>query len=176
MEKIISQDQMRMMLHISKRKAKFLLDNGIIPCINTGKKTRQYRVKLSDIESFIQNPYEFETGMFSSKYKYIPRENDAFKLDRGTVIEYYSELLSKENNIFTVSEVSEIIGYSSKAIYRWIEKGRLNTLFLMNKTYITKKELIEFVSSKDYLSIVQKSEKHNKQIAEIKARCSTVSE
>ena len=98
MEKIISQDEMRKMLHISKRKAKFLLDNGIIPCVNTGKLTRQYRVKLSDVEEFMKQPFEYETGMFSSKTVYKPREGDAVKLDKDIVQNYYRELLSSKND------------------------------------------------------------------------------
>ena len=53
MERTISQEEMRKMLHISKRKAKYLLDEGIIPCVNTGKLTRQYRVNLSDVEEYL---------------------------------------------------------------------------------------------------------------------------
>ena len=41
-EEIITKEQLYKILHISKRRAKFLLDNGYIPCIDTGKKTRRY--------------------------------------------------------------------------------------------------------------------------------------
>lgn len=175
MEKVISQDEMRKMLHISKRKAKFLLDNGIIPCVNTGKLTRQYRVKLSDVEEFMKQPFEYETGMFSSKTVYKPREGDAVKLDKDIVQNYYRELLSSENDIMTVSEMSEIIGYSPRAIYSWMEKGWIEKRVLLNRMYITKEELIQLLCSKEYLAIVQKSDKHLEQIKEIKGRCSALS-
>ena len=175
MEKVISQDEMRKMLHISKRKAKFLLDNGIIPCINTGKLTRQYRVKLSDVEEFMKQPFEYETGMFSSKTVYKPREGDVVKLDKDIVQNYYRELLSGENDIMTVSEMSEIIGYSPRAIYSWMEKGWIERRVLLNRIYITKEELIQLLCSKEYLTIVQKSDKHLEQIKEIKARSTAIS-
>ena len=47
-EKYINKEELRIMLHISKRKATWMLENGVIPCINSGKKTRQFKIKLSD--------------------------------------------------------------------------------------------------------------------------------
>ena len=47
-------------LHISKRRAKFLLDNGYIPCIDTGKKTRRYQIKMSDVQEFIDSNVEVD--------------------------------------------------------------------------------------------------------------------
>ena len=38
---IISGDQLCRVCHISKRKAKWLLENGVIPCEDTGRKTRR---------------------------------------------------------------------------------------------------------------------------------------
>ena len=39
-------------LHISKRKMKYLLENGYIPCINTGKRTHRYIVSRADARAF----------------------------------------------------------------------------------------------------------------------------
>lgn len=169
-EQYISQDQMRKILHISKRKAKYILDNGIIPCINTGKKTRQYRIKLSDIESFIQNPYEFEKGMFSTKGTNDKSNKEYFRIDKEIVIAFYQELFVNEKDILTVPETSKLIGYAPKTIYRWVDKCWLNTHFIMNKTYISKKDLISFVSSNEYLSIIQKSDKHIEHLKALKSR------
>ena len=41
-EDILTKEQMRIVCHISKRKAMYLLQSGLIPCINTGKKTHTY--------------------------------------------------------------------------------------------------------------------------------------
>ena len=35
---VLTKEQMRVVCHISKRKAAYLLQAGLIPCINTGKK------------------------------------------------------------------------------------------------------------------------------------------
>ncbi len=172
-EQYISQDQMRKILHISKRKAKYILDNGIIPCINTGKKTRQYRIKLSDIESFILNPYEFEKGMFNRNNNKNKSKNGYCKIDKEILFAFYQELFANEKDVLTIPEVSKMIGYAPKTIYRWIDKNWLNTHLIMNKKYITKKDLFSFVISNEYLSINQKSKKHIEQLQVIKSRCYT---
>ena len=39
---VISKEQVYRICHISKRKATWLLENGIIPCKDSGKKTRRF--------------------------------------------------------------------------------------------------------------------------------------
>ena len=50
---VLSGEQVRSVLHISKRKCAWMLNNGFIKCENTGKKTRKYAVKLTDLIEFI---------------------------------------------------------------------------------------------------------------------------
>ena len=45
----LSADQTRQLLHISKRKCAWMLQNGIIPCTVNGKKTHCYRVRLENL-------------------------------------------------------------------------------------------------------------------------------
>ena len=40
----LSLEQLYQICHISKRKAKWLLDNNVIPCRDTGKQTRRYKI------------------------------------------------------------------------------------------------------------------------------------
>ena len=167
-EEYVTQEQVRQMLHISKRKAKYLLDNGIIPCVNTGKKTRQYRVKVSDIEYYMHHPYDFTVGMFPSGSTYKPVKKEAVRLDEEVVSKYYLKLLSKANDMLSVQEVSELTGYSTSAIYRWIERGFLKSMMFLGKHLIRKENLHSFLISPTYVIFPQKSMKHLEQISEIK--------
>ena len=47
--KIISQDQLYRICRISKRKATWLLENGYIPCEDSGKKTRRFKIRIDDV-------------------------------------------------------------------------------------------------------------------------------
>ena len=52
----ITLDATRRILHISKRKCAALLQNGTIPCTVSGKKTRQYRIRRSDVDNIGELP------------------------------------------------------------------------------------------------------------------------
>ena len=47
---IISLEQLYKMLHISKRKAAWMLQNGIIPCEIRPTKTHRYVIQMEDVQ------------------------------------------------------------------------------------------------------------------------------
>ena len=76
----ITMDQLYRICHISKRKARWLLENGIILCKDSGKKTRRFKIKLDDVIEFLELrdagvPADMMlVGIFSSEgYGYPPR-------------------------------------------------------------------------------------------------------
>lgn len=70
---ILSLENIRCILRISKRKASWMLQNGIIKCENNGKKTRQYKVTLDDLFEYLDrleqaNPsVALPVGRFTSR-------------------------------------------------------------------------------------------------------------
>ena len=50
----ISKDQLYRICHISKRKALWLLEHGVIPCEDSGKQTRRFRIQLEDVIDFLE--------------------------------------------------------------------------------------------------------------------------
>ena len=50
---VISKEQVYRICHISKRKATWLLENGIIPCKDSGKKTRRFQVRTIDVINYL---------------------------------------------------------------------------------------------------------------------------
>ena len=50
---IISLEQLYKMLHISKRKAAWMLQNGIIPCEIRNTPTHKYSVRKEDVLAYI---------------------------------------------------------------------------------------------------------------------------
>ena len=69
----LSLEQFRAVVHISKRKAKWLLENGVIPCEDSGKQTRRFQIQRSDVEEFLRRwdtgelDFVISAGAFSSK-------------------------------------------------------------------------------------------------------------
>ena len=50
---ILYAEEICKILHISKRKCAWMLQNGMIPCKDTGKKTHRYIVRRSDLDEYI---------------------------------------------------------------------------------------------------------------------------
>ena len=49
---VLSGEQVRQILHISKRKCTWILEHGHIPCSDTGGKTRRFAVRAEDLPMF----------------------------------------------------------------------------------------------------------------------------
>ena len=74
----LSLEQLRQKLHISKRKAAWMLQNGVIPCriVDTPTHLRYY-VKEEDLREYMSRSIteikkEFTRGQFSSRNKESP--------------------------------------------------------------------------------------------------------
>ena len=77
--KTVSLDEAAKILHISKRKCAWMLQNGIIPCIDTGKQTRRYTILRKDVlecEKIIKSiefPQRFSAAKGSVKRIILPK-------------------------------------------------------------------------------------------------------
>ena len=88
---VISKDQLYRICHISKRKATWLLENGIIPCRDSGKKTRRFQIYTADVVNYLitleNEPQKvaIPVGIFTSNKYRKKRENPVFRrlLDAG---------------------------------------------------------------------------------------------
>ena len=70
----IGLEQMRVICHISKKTARYLLKSGLVPCIDTGKKTRQYIINTKDVIAYLKKRqsspqrYTPPTGYYSASW------------------------------------------------------------------------------------------------------------
>ena len=177
----LSLEQLRQKLHISKRKAAWMLQNGVIPCriVDTPSHLRYY-VKEEDLREYMrrsitESKKEFTRGQFSSRNKDAPETDEA----SGDGISVYSYLSKKDRNKFermlekrlaiypdamTVKRVVDIIGYSDKTIRWHINKGRIFTILQDRKFLVSKYSLIKFLASDKGFAMQPKSEWHEKAI------------
>ena len=64
---ILTKEQFYKLCHISKKTARFLLESGKVPCTNSGKKTRCYRIRKTDAMAYLQ-----DREICPENYKAIP--------------------------------------------------------------------------------------------------------
>lgn len=175
---IMNKEQMRKAFHISKCTALYLLQFNLIPHTCTGKKTRCYQIKKSDVIVFMNdravNPDKYiapenwyRYGDVDVKAYHIriqPFENINMEKRRS----YYKNKLSSLPEVIDVAAVVSFTGHNRRTVSQWIRLGRLRALALPQKYMIPKTYLIDWLCSDEYNNITRKSREHVDMLWEIK--------
>lgn len=165
----LSLDDIRRILHICKRKAAYLLQNGYIRCVNTEKKTRQYQIsfnalfaymkKLENGKAEIDAPIGYFNGHPTkiNRRKLIPRK---FILEQP---KDFKDWLTFEwrniPNALTIKRTVALTGYSKNTLHKWVNEKKLNAVYAQNLLLIPKEWLVEYYCCVAY-KIQRKSQKH----------------
>ena len=166
--KTINSEQLRIILGISKRKCAWMLQNGVIPCKDTEKKTRRYTIEINNVIHYVntvsENPFAyFIPPIFSAKKSTSEiRYPNEFRED-------FSEWLAKRwchrKDTLTPKEIEKLLGYEHESVRRWIKRGHLKCVKAQGEEIIAKEWLISFLS--DYgFKIAKKSQKHQELLNE----------
>lgn len=147
---IISADQLYRICHISKRKAKWLLDSGYIPCRDSGKKTRRYKIRIDDVVAYLRTletapeAVAAPVGLFNNKNKRI---NPISKINVSDFQRFLYALWAEQPDALTPKDVRSLIGYSHGTIGQWMMHRKLQNTMLPDRTQvIAKKWLVEFIA------------------------------
>lgn len=148
---VISADQLYQICHISKRKAKWLLDHGIIPCQDSGKKTRRYKIKLSDVTQYLDarenapDTVAAPVGAFNVKRKQF---SPISQISKGNFCQFLRQMWSDEPDALSVSNVRMLLGYRAETIRNWMAHKKLCSIRLSDGTQVVAKEwLVEFTAA-----------------------------
>ena len=176
----ISLEQLYKMLHVSKRKAAWMLQNGIIPCRIRPTATHRYIIRLEDVEMYLQKQRkarreEIPVGIFNAK----PRKREVLlnrqPIDTVTIAECYITLSDncKEAfrthvekrfqytaDAFVIDTAAEIIGYSRGMVLSHIRQNHIDAVRISGKYIISKAAIVDFIVSDIAFGIVNKSAWH----------------
>ena len=182
---IISLEQLYKMLHISKRKAAWILQNGIIPCEIRESLTHKYSIRKEDVLAYIarsdrEKRKEISVGIFNAKKTNNPRRTESpdsdcggyfddthYKLrgkERVKFKEMLKDLLSAVPDTLTVDEVAELTGYHRRTVFRYVQRKYIYAVTIMGKYYISKHSIINYLATDKAFKNTQKSEWHIKVI------------
>ena len=184
---IISLEQPYKMLHISKRKAAWMLQNGIIPCEIRESLTHKYSIRKEDVLAYTEKSArekrsEIPVGIFNAKKTNNPRRTESsvsdcggyfddthYKLrgkERARFKKMLEELLSAVPDTLTVDEVAELTGYHRRTVLRYVRRKYIYAVNIMGKYYISKHSIINYLATDKAFGNTQKSEWHEKIIHE----------
>ena len=166
---IMNKEQMYVAGGISKRTALYLLWSGLVPSQSTGRQTRCYRIKKSDIIHYLMmrevHPEIYRTpdGWYSYGQKTSDRPIDVsliLSIPDDIERRFYEIELSSYEDVIPAKTVCEITGYSHTAVTNWINKGWLSAFCSFRKHLVPKCHLIDFMCSYKFISILRPCEKH----------------
>ena len=176
----ISLEQLYKMLHVSKRKAAWMLNNGIIPCQIRPTKTHRYIILREDIEAYLQKKRaerrkEIPVGIFNAK----PWKREVLlnrqPVDTVTIAECYITLaddckeafrahvekrLRYTADAFVIDTAAEINGYSRGMVLSHIQQKHIDAVRISGKYIISKAAIVDFLVSDVAFGIVNKSAWH----------------
>ena len=173
---VLTKEQMRVVCHISKRKAAYLLQAGLIPCINTGKKTHTYLIRKSDVANYLRdreaNPDRYRTSpaisVLGEKQNTAANSSSFDRLVPPDVMKaYYVDKLLHYPDLLTAVQVKLITGYGENTVHGWINKGKLSYIECISGWRIPKIYLIEFLCSPYCNNISRKTQTHLEYISEM---------
>ena len=145
----ISKDQFYRIAHISKATALYLLQSGLVPCIDSGKKTRRYTIRTEDVITYLMereiHPEDYRAPeMWYAKRsgRTKPRKKGCNRLKKLSETEtkhfrtYMEAKMEDYDDLLKVADVTEVIGYSSASIHLWCKNKKLQAFRVSGKFLI----------------------------------------
>lgn len=168
---IMTKEEFRRVCHISKRTALYLIQGELIPCEKTGKKTRCYFIKKSDVIHYLHDRMENPEKYIAPEkwYKYSgPLEKKPYVIrllpfdNAGAekITKYYTKELKSYPDVMDVNDICMFTGYNRRTVSIWCRKHRLKFLTDTPKYLIPKCFLLEYLLSDYYNNTIRKSKKH----------------
>ena len=118
----ISLDQLHRICKIAKRSAKYLVEHGIVPAQDTGKKTWRYRIAIDDVITYLRRreqvgsmiPYCASASRDSKiKRKANTRRCFAQLVVPGLeheIVEYFTFIYAEYSDVLTTLDIVEMTG------------------------------------------------------------------
>lgn len=172
----ITKDQMYRICHISKKTCLFLLESGLVPNIDSGKQTRRFKIKTTDVIQYLKDRddypelYKAPDGFYKRNgCKKAPAFDKVFTFDDLVRMrQFYEGLLAGYPDVMTVEQVAKFTGYCKNSVSNWCSKQELKNFLIRQRFRIPKEYLLDFLTSRYFIGIAVKSDKHREFNAQIR--------
>ena len=148
----VTKEQFYKIAHISKKTAQYLLQSKKVPCMESDKKTRKYKIKVSDIIVYLIDR-ELRPGYYlpscsekASSSSSLFLYSKMCLLTEEEKMQFHSFLINELeafNDVLTVRDVSNVLGFSCKMISKRCAKGDIFSFLIDGKRIIPKVCLID---------------------------------
>lgn len=158
---------------ISKRTARWLLGNGVIPCEDSGKQTRRFSIRLEGVIRFLEQQDAglvedaIPQGIFSSSSRPVCPVMRA--LDEVRLSAYLLAQWQGWPDMLTAQQASELCRYSMNTLNRWWNPGRVEGVKYRGSLLFSKESPACWLASVKGQNIAVLSEQHREWMKEFQA-------
>ena len=96
-------------------------------------------------------------------YRYLREKELKNKLPsecQKRIKKYYEDKLEPYEDLVTSNDIMEITGYRREPIRKWINTGKMLGIIVRGRFCVAKEDLLDFLISPYYFSIIRKSKTH----------------
>lgn len=169
----ITKEQFYKLAHIGKSTAEYLLQSGLVPCVDNGKQTRRYTIRTEDVIFYL-----VDREIQPKRYRVPEKWRRKRQFDPPKRVTYCDELsaltdeqrealrlhiepfLEPFDDLMTVRDVEASIGYCYKSVHRWCNTGKVKAFCIGRRYLIPKICLLDFLSSQASFDIQKKTLQH----------------
>ena len=163
----ISLDQLYKICKIAKKSARYLIEHGIIPAIDTGQKTWRYKIAIDDVITYLKRRERegsmIPPGVASSRRRYNSSTRKSFSQmvkqgQESEIAEYFNSLYADYEDALTSADIAEMTGLPQSTILRFLKAGHIKSLTNSPRYIIPKIYLLEFVVTRRFIEARTNSE------------------
>ena len=167
----LSLDELSRVCKIARRSARYLVEHGIIPAIDTGKQTWRYKISIDDVIIYLEQRDKVGSmippGVVSSRRKdrkdgrISNRKSFSEMVAPGQewkIAEYFKFIYADCKDILTTNDIAEMTGLDRGTIMKLAKNGKIKSIANCPKYLIPKKYLLEFVVTRRYIEAKSNSE------------------
>jgi hypothetical protein len=172
---LLSLDELSRVCRIAKRTARYLVEHGIIPAIDTGKRTWRYQIKIDDVITYLVQRDKYGSmippGALSSRSKNRKKASTTTRKSFSQIItegqeweiaEYFNFIYSDCADILTTNDIAEMTGLYRGTILNLAKAGHIKSIESIPKYLVPKQYLLEFVVTRRFIESKTDSELFNK--------------
>jgi len=154
----ISLEQLRGICKIAKRSARYLVDNGIIPAIDTGRKTWRYKISIDDVIDYLRRRDRegsmIPAGATSSREPCTSKRSYSQVVSRGQereVAKYFAEVYADYPDVLTTDNMATMAGMHKKSLMRILKDGHIKVLASNPRYIVPKVYFWEFIANRRFI-------------------------
>jgi len=167
----ITKEQFYKIARISKATALYLLKSGKIPCKDSGKKTRRYKIHIDAVIKYLIDreihPHNYRAPRANTRsimdkydYSYYDTLRQLTENEKINFRNYLEKKLEFCEDLLTIKDAVNLFGYCPKSFQRWCAQKKIKSFVISRKILIPKECLIDFILSPYSFNISKKSYKH----------------